>query len=116
MAQSGGLGIAIIEAAGRLGVGLSSFVSVGNKADLAGNDLLRYWEADAGTDVGVLYLETFGNPRTFARIAPRFARRKPLLAVKSGRSPAGARATSSHTGALLSASDVTVGALFDQAA
>ncbi len=115
MAQSGGLGIAIIEAAGRLGVGLSSFVSVGNKADLSGNDLLRYWEADAGTDVGVLYLETFGNPRTFARIAPRFARRKPLLAVKSGRSPAGARATSSHTGALLSASDVTVGALFDQA-
>ena len=115
MAQSGGLGIAIIEAASRLGVGLSSFVSVGNKADLAGNDLLRYWETDAGTDVGVLYLETFGDPRTFARIAPRFARHKPLLAVKSGRSPAGARATSSHTGALLSASDVTVGALFDQA-
>jgi acetyl coenzyme A synthetase (ADP forming)-like protein len=115
MSQSGGLGIAIIEAAGRFGVGLSSFVSVGNKADLSGNDLLRYWERDHGTDVALLYLESFGNPRKFARIAPRFARRKPLLAVKSGRSAAGARATSSHTGALLSASDVTVSALFEQA-
>ncbi len=115
MSQSGGLGIAIIEAAGRLGVGLSSFVSVGNKADLSGNDLLRYWEQDPGTDVVLLYLESFGNPRKFARIAPRFARHKPLLAVKSGRSAAGARATSSHTGALLSASDVTVDALFEQA-
>jgi acetate---CoA ligase (ADP-forming) len=115
MSQSGGLGIAIIEAAGRLGIGLSSFVSVGNKADLSGNDFLRYWEQDPGTDVALMYLESFGNPRKFARIAPRFARRKPLLAVKSGRSAAGARATSSHTGALLSASDVTVDALFEQA-
>ena len=115
MSQSGGLGIAIIEAAGRLGIGLSSFVSVGNKADLSGNDLLSYWEQDPNTSVALLYLESFGNPRKFARIAPRFARRKPLLAVKSGRSTAGARATSSHTGALLSASDVTVDALFDQA-
>ena len=114
MSQSGGLGIAIIEAAGRLGIGLSSFVSVGNKSDLSGNDLLRYWEQDPGTDVALLYLESFGNPRKFARIAPRFARRKPLLAVKSGRTAAGARATSSHTGALLSASDVTVDALFQQ--
>ena len=115
MSQSGGLGIAIIEATGRLGLGLSSFVSVGNKADISANDLLRYWEQDAGTDVAMLYLESFGNPRRFARIAPRFARHKPLLAVKSGRSAAGARATSSHTGALLSASDVTVDALFEQA-
>jgi acyl-CoA synthetase (NDP forming) len=114
MSQSGGLGIAIIEA-GRLGSGLSSFVSVGNKSDLSGNDLLRYWEEDPGTEVALLYLESFGNPRKFARIAPRFARRKPLLAVKSGRPAAGARATSSHTGALLSASDVTVDALFEQA-
>jgi acetate---CoA ligase (ADP-forming) len=115
MSQSGGLGIAIIEAAGRLGIGLSSFVSVGNKADLSDVDFLRYWEQDAGTDVALLYLEWFANPRRFARVAPRFARRKPLLAVKSGRSTAGARATSSHTGALLSASDVTVDALFEQA-
>ncbi len=115
MSQSGGVGIAIIEVAERVGTGLSSFVSVGNKADLSGNDFLSYWEQDAGTDVALMYLESFGNPRKFARIAPRFARRKPLLAVKSGRSPAGARATSSHTGALLSASDVTVDALFEQA-
>jgi len=115
LSQSGGLGIAIIEAARRLGVGLSSFVSVGNKADLSGNDLLEYWEQDSDTDVALLYLESFGNPRKFARVARRFARQKPILAVKSGRSAAGARATSSHTGALLSASDVTVDALFQQA-
>jgi len=115
LSQSGGLGIAIIEAAGRLGVGLSSFVSVGNKADLSGNDFLQYWEQDPGTDVALLYLESFGNPRKFARVAPRVARKKPILAVKSGRSAAGARATSSHTGALLSASDITIDALFEQA-
>jgi acetyl coenzyme A synthetase (ADP forming)-like protein len=115
LSQSGGVGIAIIGAAHRLGVGLSSLVSVGNKADLSSNDLLEYWEQDSGTDLAVLYLESFGNPRKFARVARRFARRKPILAVKSGRSAAGARATSSHTGALLSASDITVDALFNQA-
>lgn len=115
MSQSGGLGIAIIEAASRLGLGLSSFVAVGNKADLSGNDMLSYWEQDPNTKVALLYLESFGNPRKFARLAPRFARHKPLLAVKSGRSAAGARATSSHTGTLLAQSDVTIDALFDQA-
>jgi acetyl coenzyme A synthetase (ADP forming)-like protein len=115
LSQSGGVGIAIIEAASRLGLGLSTFVSVGNKADLSGNDLLQYWEQDPNTDVALLYLESFGNPRRFAQLARRFARHKPILAVKSGRSAAGARATSSHTGALLSASDVTVDALFHQA-
>jgi acetyl coenzyme A synthetase (ADP forming)-like protein len=115
MSQSGGLGIAIIEAAGRLGLGLSSFVSVGNKADLSGNDFLQYWEQDPGTELALLYLESFGNPRKFSRIARRVASRKPIVAVKSGRSTAGARATSSHTGAMLSASDVTVDALFEQA-
>ncbi len=115
LSQSGGLGVAIIEAAARFEVGLSSFVSIGNKADVSANDLLRYWEQDPGTDVVLLYLESFGNPRKFARIARRVARRKPVLAVKGGRSPAGTRATSSHTGALLSASDVTVDALFQQA-
>jgi acyl-CoA synthetase (NDP forming) len=115
MSQSGGLGIAIIEAAGRLGLGLSSFVSVGNKADLSGNDFLQYWEQDPGTELALLYLESFGNPRKFARIARRVASRKPIIAVKSGRSAAGARATSSHTGAMLSASDVSVDALFEQA-
>jgi acetate---CoA ligase (ADP-forming) len=115
MSQSGGLGIAVIEAGGRHRIGLSSFVSVGNKADLSGNDFVRYWEQDEGTDVALLYLESFGNPRKFGRVAPRFARRKPLIAVKSGRSAAGTRATSSHTGVLLAASDVTVDALFKQA-
>jgi acetate---CoA ligase (ADP-forming) len=115
MSQSGGLGIAIIQAAGRLGVGLSSFVSVGNKTDLSGNDFLQYWDEDPGTGLALLYLESFGNPRRFSRIARRIAARKPIVAVKSGRSAAGARATSSHTGALLSASDVTVDALFEQA-
>jgi acetyl coenzyme A synthetase (ADP forming)-like protein len=115
MSQSGGLGIAIVEAASRLGVGLSSFVSVGNKCDLSGNDFLQYWEQDAHTKLALLYLESFGNPRKFARIARRVSATKPILAVKSGRSSAGARATSSHTGAMLSASDVTVDALFEQA-
>jgi acetyl coenzyme A synthetase (ADP forming)-like protein len=113
--QSGGLGIAMIEAADRLGLGISSFVSVGDRADVSGNDLLEYWEQDAATDVVLLYLESFGNPRRFARIARRVGATKPIVAVKSGRSPAGARATSSHTGALISASDVTVDALFRQA-
>jgi len=115
LSQSGGLGIAIIEAAARLGVGLSSFVSIGNKADLSGNDFLQYWEQDAATKVALLYLESFGNPRKFARVARRFSQAKPVIAVKSGRSAAGARGTASHTGALLAASDVTVNALFGQA-
>jgi acetate---CoA ligase (ADP-forming) len=115
LSQSGALGLAIIDYANALGLGLSSFVSVGNKADISSNDLLSFWEQDERTDLVLLYLESFGNPRKFARIARRVARTKPVLAVKSGRSAAGARATSSHTGALLAASDVTVDALFDQA-
>src|SRR6202008_2829417 len=93
----------------------SSFVSVGNKADLSGNDFLQYWQQDPDTELALLYMESFGNPRKFARIARRGAATKPILAVKSGRTAAGARATSSHTGAMLAASDVTVDALFEQA-
>jgi acetyl coenzyme A synthetase (ADP forming)-like protein len=115
LSQSGGLGMAIIEAAARRGIGLSSFVSVGNKADLSGNDLLQYWEQDPATRVVLLYLESFGNPRTFAKIARRVSAVKPVIAVKTGRSPAGVRGTVSHTGALLAVSDVTVDALFHQA-
>lgn len=115
LSQSGALGLAAIEYANSLGLGLSSFISVGNKADLSDTDFLDYWEADEGTDVVALYLESVGNPRKFARTARRVGRTKPILAVKSGRSTAGARATSSHTGALLGASDVTVDALFRQA-
>ena len=115
LSQSGALGLAVIDYARRLGLGLSSFVSVGNKADISGNDLIQYWEADDDTDLILLYLESFGNPRKFARIARRVGKAKPIVAVKSGRTSAGARATGSHTGALLAASDVTVDALFLQA-
>ena len=115
LSQSGGLGIAIVDAANRLGLGLSAFVSIGNKADLSGNDFLQYWEQDPHTNVILLYLESFGNARKFARIARRVGHSKPIVAVKSGRSAAGARATSSHTGALLATSDLTVDALFHQA-
>jgi acetyl coenzyme A synthetase (ADP forming)-like protein len=114
MSQSGALGLAIMDYAGSLGVGLSTFASVGNKADISGNDLIRYWAEDPNTDVILLYLESFGNPRKFSRIARRVGREKPIVAVKSGRSPAGSRATSSHTGALLAAADVTVDSLFRQ--
>jgi len=113
--QSGALGLAIIEHASRLGLGISTFVSVGNKADISGNDLLNYWESDSKTDLILLYLESFGNPRKFSRIARRVGRKKPIIVVKSGRSRAGARAASSHTGALLASSDVSVDALFRQA-
>lgn len=114
LSQSGALGLAVIDHAARLGLGLSSFVSVGNKADISGNDLIQYWEEDPDTDVMLLYLESFGNPRRFARIARRAAKSKPIVAVKGGRSTAGARAAASHTGALIAASDVTVDALFRQ--
>lgn len=113
MSQSGGLGLAIMDYAGKLGLGFSGFVSVGNKADVSGNDLITFWESDPRTNLILLYLESFGNPRNFSRIARRVARTKPIVAVKSGRSAAGARATSSHTGALLAASDTTVDALFN---
>jgi acyl-CoA synthetase (NDP forming)/GNAT superfamily N-acetyltransferase len=83
--QSGALGVAILAAAARWGLGLSTFVSAGNRADVSGNDLLQYWERDPATDVVLLYLESFGNPRKFARLARRVARTKPVVAVKSGR-------------------------------
>ncbi len=110
--QSGALGLAIIDYAGTLGLGLSSFVSLGNKADISANDLLNFWEADPQTDAILLYVESFGNPRKFGRIARRVARRKPIVAVKAGRSTAGTRAAASHTGALLAAADIRVDALF----
>ncbi|MEZ5408668.1 MAG: GNAT family N-acetyltransferase [Acidimicrobiales bacterium] len=113
LSQSGAIGIAILERSQRLGLGVSAFVSVGNKADVSSNDLLQYWEDDPGTDVVLLYLESFGNPRKFARIARRVSRRKPIVAVKSGRTPVGVRAASSHTAAMASP-DTAVDALFRQ--
>jgi acetate---CoA ligase (ADP-forming) len=115
ISQSGALGLAFIELSGDRNLGLSSFASVGNRADITANDLLEYWESDPDTDVALLYIESFSDPRRFSRVAPRVGRVKPIVVVKSGRSAAGARATSSHTGAMLAASDVTVDALFQQA-
>jgi acyl-CoA synthetase (NDP forming)/RimJ/RimL family protein N-acetyltransferase len=83
--QSGALGVAVLGEAARRGLGVSTFVSAGNRADVSGNDLLQFWESDPATDIALLYLESFGNPRKFARLARRFARRKPIVAVKSGR-------------------------------
>jgi acetate---CoA ligase (ADP-forming) len=111
--QSGALGLAILDLARQRGVGLSTFISVGNKADVSGNDLLQYWELDPSTSVILLYLESFGNPRRFGRIARRIGRTKPIVAVKAGRTRAGSRAAGSHTAAL-AASDVAVNALFQQ--
>jgi len=112
--QSGALGLAVIEAAEARGIGLSAFVSIGNKADVSSNDLLERFEDDESTNLIVLYLESFGNPRKFARIARRVSRSKPILALKSGRTSAGAKAAGSHTAALTS-SDAAVEALFHQA-
>lgn len=112
--QSGALGIAILDYATRNNIGISQFVSVGNKADVSGNDLIMAWEDDPQTDVITLYLESFGNPSKFSRIARRIGKRKPIIAVKSGRTSSGSRAASSHTGALAS-SDEAVNALFRQA-
>lgn len=111
--QSGALGLAILEHAKMLNLGFSTFISVGNKADVSGNDLIQYWAEDPNTEVMLLYLESFGNPRKFADIARRVGRRKPIVAVKAGRSTAGARAASSHTGALAT-SDAIVDDLFRQ--
>lgn len=112
--HSGALGLAVLELAETLGLGLSSFVSLGNNADVSGNDLIQYWEDDPQTTVMLLYLESFGNPRRFARLARRIGRHKPLLVVKAGRSAAGSKAASSHTAAL-AASETAVDALFHQA-
>ncbi|MEX2613237.1 MAG: GNAT family N-acetyltransferase [Gaiellaceae bacterium] len=112
--QSGALGLALLEATESRGLGLSAFVSIGNKADVSSNDLLEWWEDDPATEVVLLYLESFGNPRRFATLARRVARTKPILAVKSGTTGAGARAASSHTAAL-AGSEAAVDALFHQA-
>ena len=109
--QSGGLGLAILAEAGARGLGLSSFVSLGNKADVSGNDALLWWEQDPATEVVLLYLESFGNPRRFARIAGRLSRTKPIVAVKAGRSAPAVRGAASCTAAL-AGPDQAVEALF----
>ena len=113
VSQSGALGVAILNVAAQLRIGLTQFVSMGNKADVSGNDLVEYWENDPATRVMCMYLESFGNPRRFTEIAKRVTRKKPILIVKSGRTAEGARAASSHTGAM-AGTDVTVSAFLDQ--
>jgi acyl-CoA synthetase (NDP forming) len=98
--QSGGVGAAMLAEAHGRGLGLSSFVSLGNKADVSGNDALLWWEQDPATEIVLLHLESFGNPRRFARIARRISRAKPIVAVKSGTSVAGARGATRHSAAL----------------
>ena len=112
--QSGALGLALLAQAQGRGLGFSSFVSIGNKADVSSNDLLEYWEDDSATAVLLLYLESFGNPKRFGRIARRVARTKPILAMKSGVTGSGSRAASSHTAAL-AGSEAAVSALFREA-
>ncbi len=112
--QSGALGVAMLDYARDLNIGVSDFVSMGNKADVSGNDLIEWWGADPRTRVVLLYLESFGNPRRFAEIARRVGRSKPIVAVKSGRSRRGNLAASSHTGSLAGA-EVAVQALVDDA-
>jgi acetyl coenzyme A synthetase (ADP forming)-like protein len=112
--QSGALGLALLEASESAGLGVTAFVSIGNKADVSSNDLLEWWEDDDETEMVILYLESFGNPRAFNRIAQRLARRKPILALKGGTTRAGSRAAGSHTAAL-AGSDAAADALFRDA-
>lgn len=114
MSQSGAVGVALIESAAAAGMGVSSFVSAGNKADVSSNDLLQFWEDDDDTAVIALYLESFGNPRKFGVIARRVSARKPIVVLKSGHSPAGTRAVRSHTAAAAT-SDAAVDALLHRA-
>jgi acyl-CoA synthetase (NDP forming)/GNAT superfamily N-acetyltransferase len=114
IAQSGGLGVVLLDEIARRGLGVSTFVSAGNKADVSGNDLLQYWDEDPATSVVLMYIETFGNPRTFARVARRVSRRKPIVAVKSARSTAGVAASGTH-GQEQRQADDAVDALFRHA-
>ncbi|WP_312888341.1 bifunctional acetate--CoA ligase family protein/GNAT family N-acetyltransferase [Nonomuraea rhodomycinica] len=107
--QSGALGTALLQRVAQRGMGISSFVSAGNRADVSGNDLLQYWEEDAATEVILLYLESLGNPRKFTRLARRISHTKPVVVVKSGGTPAG------HSARELRLPDSAISSLFEQA-
>jgi acetyltransferase len=113
MTQSGALGVAILDHAKSINVGFAKFASLGNKAQVSGNDLLEAWSADPETATILMYIENFGNPKNFVRIARDVTKRKPIIAVKSGRSEAGSRAAVSHTGSL-GGSDLAADAVFNQ--
>lgn len=114
LSQSGAMGLAILEYARDLNMGISSFASVGNRVDISPSDFLQYWEKDPKTEVILLYIESFGNPRNFARIARRVSQEKPIVVVKSGATKSGSRAAASHTGAMAT-SDVVADVLFHNA-
>ncbi|MGD9116180.1 MAG: bifunctional GNAT family N-acetyltransferase/acetate--CoA ligase family protein [Dehalococcoidia bacterium] len=114
LSQSGAMGLVILEYAGNVNMGISTFVSVGNRVDISANDLLQYWGQDPATKVILLYLESFGSPRRFSRLARKVSATKPILAVKSGSTPAGSRAAMSHTGALATP-EIVSDALFREA-
>jgi acetyl coenzyme A synthetase (ADP forming)-like protein len=114
VSQSGAMGLSVLDYAKEYGIGINQFVSMGNKPDVSGNDLLLHWESDPAVGLVLMYVENFGNPRKFLEIARRMTRHKPIIVVKSGRSKVGARAASSHTGAL-AASDALVDAMLGQA-
>ncbi len=114
LSQSGAMGLVTLRHASDLNIGISTFISVGNRADVSANDMLLYWERDKATEVILLYLESFGNPRRFARTARRISYTKPIVAVKSGNTPTGSKAALSHTGAMATPGVVT-DALFHQA-
>ena len=114
VSQSGALGLTVIDSAREYGIGIAQFVSVGNKADVSGNDLLEAWEHDPDVKVILMYVENFGNPAKFLGIARRITATKPIIVLKSGRTRSGAQAATSHTGAL-AANDVAVDALLSQA-
>ena len=114
LSQSGAMGLTILEYAQNLNLGVSTFVSVGNRVDISPNDLLEYWEQDKATKVILLYLESFGNPRKFAQIARRVSTKKPIVVVKGGSTAAGSKAAASHTGSMAT-SDVSTDVLFKYA-
>jgi len=113
ISQSGALGVTILSLSRERNLGFSMFASIGNKTNLSSNDLLEYWEDDPETEMVLLYLENFGNPRKFTQITKRLTQRKPILAVKSGRTLAGARAATSHTGSMAN-QDVATDAILEQ--
>jgi len=110
--QSGALGSAILEKVYNRGLGLSTFVSAGNRADVSGNDLLQYWEEDDSTEVVLLYLESIGNPRKFSRITRRVSRKKPIVAVRSGRTTQGV--PMGHAVRAIAAPGAAIDAMFRQ--
>lgn len=113
VSQSGAMGLSVLDYAREYGIGISQFISMGNKPDVSGNDVLLQWEHDPTVDVILMYVESFGNPMRFREIAQRITKQKPIIVVKAGRSEVGARAASSHTGALAEG-DAAAGALMDQ--